>query len=109
MLNEYHVIYSVRYYLWFDVTAVGLGTFYPCIRGHCTLLLIGNTTGLPHLKIVLAVSYYRSVGVQTEDQVVATIQPDAMNINDRVETYIQVFLTFGQIRTMWTASRVLHS
>jgi hypothetical protein len=35
MLHEYHVIYSVRYYLRFHVTAVGLGTYYPWIRGHC--------------------------------------------------------------------------
>jgi hypothetical protein len=34
MLHEYHVIYSVRYYPLFHVTAVGLGTYYPCIRGH---------------------------------------------------------------------------
>jgi hypothetical protein len=27
MLHEYHVIYSVRYYLWFHVTTVGLGTY----------------------------------------------------------------------------------
>jgi hypothetical protein len=26
MLNEYHVVYSVRYYPWFHLTAVGLGT-----------------------------------------------------------------------------------
>jgi hypothetical protein len=37
MLHEYHVIYSVRYYLWFHVTAVGIGTYYPWIREHyCT-------------------------------------------------------------------------
>ena len=29
----YHVIYSVRYYPRFRVTAVGLGTYYPWIRG----------------------------------------------------------------------------
>jgi hypothetical protein len=34
MLHEYHVIYSVRYYLWLHVTAVGLGTYYQWIRGH---------------------------------------------------------------------------
>jgi hypothetical protein len=34
MLHEYHAIYSVRYYPWFYVTAVGLGTYYPWIRGH---------------------------------------------------------------------------
>jgi hypothetical protein len=34
MLHEYHVIYSVRYYPRFHVTAVGLGTYYPWIRGH---------------------------------------------------------------------------
>jgi len=33
MLHEYHVIYSVRYYPRFHVTAVGLGTYYPRIRG----------------------------------------------------------------------------
>jgi hypothetical protein len=33
MLHEYHVIYSVRYYPWFHVTAVGLGTYYQWIRG----------------------------------------------------------------------------
>jgi len=29
----YHTIYSVRYYPRFHVTAVGLGTYYPRIRG----------------------------------------------------------------------------
>jgi hypothetical protein len=33
-VTEYHVIYSVRYYPRFHVTAVGLGTYYPCIRGY---------------------------------------------------------------------------
>jgi hypothetical protein len=34
MLHEYHVIYSVRYYPRFHITAVGLGTYYPWIWGH---------------------------------------------------------------------------
>jgi hypothetical protein len=34
MLHEYHVKYSVRYYPRFHITAVGLGTYYPWIRGH---------------------------------------------------------------------------
>jgi hypothetical protein len=34
MLHEYHVIYSVRYYLRFHIAAVGLGTYYLWIRGH---------------------------------------------------------------------------
>jgi hypothetical protein len=38
MLQEYHVIYSVRYYLRFYVTAVGLGTYYRWIRGHTSTL-----------------------------------------------------------------------
>jgi hypothetical protein len=33
MLHEYHVIYSVRYYLWFHVTAVGVGMYYLWISG----------------------------------------------------------------------------
>jgi hypothetical protein len=37
LLHEYHVIYSVRYYSRCHVTAVGLGTYYPWIRGYyCT-------------------------------------------------------------------------
>jgi hypothetical protein len=34
MLHEYHVIYSVQYYPQFHVTVVGLGTYYPWLRGH---------------------------------------------------------------------------
>jgi hypothetical protein len=34
MLHEYHVIYSVRYYACFHVSAVVLGTYYPWILGH---------------------------------------------------------------------------
>jgi len=34
MLHECHVIYSVRYYPRFHVTAVVLGTYYPRIWGH---------------------------------------------------------------------------
>jgi hypothetical protein len=38
LFHEYHVLYSVRYYLRFHVTAVGLETYYPWIRGHtCTV------------------------------------------------------------------------
>ena len=38
MLHEYHFIYSVWYYPQFIVTAVGLGTYYPRIRGSaCTI------------------------------------------------------------------------
>jgi len=33
MLDEYHVTYSIRYYAWFHVTAVGLGTYYLRIWG----------------------------------------------------------------------------
>jgi hypothetical protein len=33
MLHEYHVIYSVRYYPRFHVTAVCIGTYYQWIRG----------------------------------------------------------------------------
>jgi hypothetical protein len=34
MLHEYHVIYSVRYYPRFHLTAVGLGKYYVWIRGY---------------------------------------------------------------------------
>jgi hypothetical protein len=45
MLHEYHVIYSVRYYPRFHVTAVGLGTYYPWIQGqYCTLITHVNAT-----------------------------------------------------------------
>ena len=43
MLHEYHVIYSVRYYPRFHVTAVGLGTYYPWIRGSACI-------PLPHIQ-----------------------------------------------------------
>jgi hypothetical protein len=33
MLHEYHVIRGVRYYPRFYATAVGLGTYCPCVRG----------------------------------------------------------------------------
>jgi hypothetical protein len=38
MLHEHHVIYSVRYYPRFHITAVGLGTYYPWIRTEKTFL-----------------------------------------------------------------------
>jgi hypothetical protein len=34
MLHEYYVIYSVRYYPLFHITAVGLGTYYQWIWGY---------------------------------------------------------------------------
>jgi hypothetical protein len=37
MLHEYHVIYSVQYYPRLHIIAVGLGTYYPWIRGHCRM------------------------------------------------------------------------
>jgi hypothetical protein len=37
-VQEYHFIYRIRYYPRFHVTAVGLGTYYPWIRGHCCTL-----------------------------------------------------------------------
>jgi hypothetical protein len=40
MLHVYHVVYSVRYYPRFHVTAVGLGTYYPWIVWqYCTSIL----------------------------------------------------------------------
>ena len=42
-ITFYHVIYSVRYYPRFHVTAVGLGTYYPWIRGSaCSLMTKRN-------------------------------------------------------------------
>jgi hypothetical protein len=38
MLHEYHVIYSVRYYPRFHVTAVVLGKYYLWIRWHASIL-----------------------------------------------------------------------
>jgi len=35
MLHEYHVIYSVQYYLQFHVTTVVLGKYFPRIWGSC--------------------------------------------------------------------------
>jgi hypothetical protein len=35
MLHEYHVIYSVLYYVRFHVTTVGLGTYDPQIGWYC--------------------------------------------------------------------------
>ena len=32
-ITLYHIIYSIWYYLWFHITAVGLGTYYLRIRG----------------------------------------------------------------------------
>jgi hypothetical protein len=37
LLHEYHVMHSIRYYPRFVVTAVGLGTYYPWIRGHACI------------------------------------------------------------------------
>jgi hypothetical protein len=40
-LHRYHVIHSVRYYPRFHVTALGLGTYYPWMRGcYCKQILI---------------------------------------------------------------------
>jgi hypothetical protein len=48
MLHEYHVICSVRYYPRFHVTAVGLGTYYPWIRGHYSIIILDyNIMGPP--------------------------------------------------------------
>jgi hypothetical protein len=41
MLLEYHIIYSIQYYPRFCVTPVGLGTYYPWIRGHCCIYWSG--------------------------------------------------------------------
>jgi hypothetical protein len=40
LLQGYYVIhvYSFRYYPWFHVTAIGLGTYYPWIRWHTCIL-----------------------------------------------------------------------
>jgi hypothetical protein len=45
LLYEYHVIYSFRYYPRFQVITVGLGTYYPWVRGHyCILFICVNVT-----------------------------------------------------------------
>jgi hypothetical protein len=57
MLHEYHVIYSVRYYPRFHVTAVRLGTYYPWIRRHyCNTFIsvcVDTLSRLDKVKIVL--------------------------------------------------------
>jgi hypothetical protein len=56
MLHEYHVIYSVRYYLRFQVTAVGVGTYYLWIRGHyCNILIsvyVNTLSRMNKVKVV---------------------------------------------------------
>jgi hypothetical protein len=43
MLHEYHVIYSVRYYPRFHLNAVGLGKYYPWIRGdYCSVFKVNK-------------------------------------------------------------------
>jgi hypothetical protein len=42
LLYEYHVIYSVQYYLQFVVTAVDLGTYYPQIWGYTCMYRLLN-------------------------------------------------------------------
>ena len=42
-ITLYHVMYSFRYYQRFNVTAVGLGTHYPWIRGFVCI-------PLPHIQ-----------------------------------------------------------
>ena len=45
-------MYSVRYYPWFNITAVGLGTYYPWIREHyCT----HSTMVLDHIIIIIII------------------------------------------------------
>jgi hypothetical protein len=45
MLHEFHVIYSVRYYLRWHIAAVGLGTHYLWIRGHYYIYNIHKVRG----------------------------------------------------------------
>jgi hypothetical protein len=40
MLHEYQVIYSIRCYTRVHVTVVGLGTYYPLIRGQCSTFFV---------------------------------------------------------------------
>jgi hypothetical protein len=42
MLHEYHVVYSVRYYPRFNITAVGLGMYYQWIRGHYYIYVMSH-------------------------------------------------------------------
>jgi hypothetical protein len=50
-VTRIHVTYSVRYYPWFHVTAVGLGTYYPWIRGHtCTVWYVQSYIVLGHTE-----------------------------------------------------------
>jgi hypothetical protein len=63
MLHEYHVIYSVPYYPQFHVTAVGLGMYYPWIRGHyCT---VPEGTATAHIRYRLG---YGPVSLGVESQ-----------------------------------------
>ena len=41
VLHKYHIIYSIRYYPQFHITAVGLGTYCLQVRGSaCTLIML---------------------------------------------------------------------
>jgi hypothetical protein len=41
-------MYSVPYYPQFHITAVGLGTYYPCIQGHYGICLLEGGTRNVH-------------------------------------------------------------
>jgi hypothetical protein len=63
MLHEYHVIYSIQYYLRFHVTAVGLGTYY---RGYRSTPVYQSRS---EETVTLAFMYMCKVGIVLCDEI----------------------------------------
>jgi hypothetical protein len=53
LLNEYHIIYSVRYYLRFHITTVDLTVYYPRIWGHYSIHIL--------LQVLFMATYHASI------------------------------------------------
>jgi hypothetical protein len=62
-IPRYIYTYSVRYYPQFHVTAVGLGTYYLCIRWHTCIFMLHTPFQIIYMDAL--VSTFNKTGIHT--------------------------------------------
>jgi hypothetical protein len=96
MLHEYHVICSVRYYPRSHVTAVGLGTYYPWIRGHysttCQHVSIASAT-------VFKVSYKNTNGME----IMCAVVQIAWDFSSDFHHFALLYLNKGRVSATYSS------
>jgi hypothetical protein len=106
MLHEYYVVYSVRYYPRFHVTAVGLGTYYPsygsttALRFPLSVLLHPSST---HVFLIV-----RTIGRRLETPQKSR-RPPPLGIVEKFYTKVKAISISISVQSEWMIGVIKHS